>query len=144
MTTNEDAAAQTDINPQKQAAMKVATLLARPDAIDIENWKPADFFQPWEIFDGLIVGHYDPAFDACAIQVLMEIESGVKHRHDLGAHMFRELLCGFDLCEYGTSSRTCFATIDFKPLLPALIKKWKHYARIDWGEDVWLDEEATQ
>lgn len=60
--------------------------------------------------------------------------NGVRRRDDLGADIFREMLCVSDLCSYGTSPRVCFPTQPFKALLPALIEKWRAYAVLVWGE----------
>lgn len=94
-------------------------------------------FDPWELFPSLY-GSYSSEFDHCAIDVLRELRDRRKERHDLGAEMFREMLCTANLCDYGTSPRVCFPTEAFKALLPDLIGKWEAYGRLRWGDD-WKD-----
>lgn len=92
-----------------------------------------DEFDPWSLFP--VYGSYCAGFDQCAIDVLTEIATGEKRRHDLGAEMFREMICVLEWCEYGTSPRYCFPEPWFKEMLPALIEKWISYYRASWGED---------
>jgi len=72
--------------------------------------------------------------------VLREIKAREKHRYDVGAEMFREMLCSLDLCDYGTSPRTCFPTTGFDALLDTLIDKWRDWSFIQWG--VYIEEDA--
>lgn len=94
----------------------------------------ADAFDPWEDLFPAIYGSYSSDFDECAIDVLKEVLSGKKVRDDLGAEMFREMLCRADLCGYGTSPRVCFPTGAFRPLLPVLIEKWTAYSAVAWAD----------
>lgn len=93
-------------------------------------------FDPWEIV-GNMYGCYSSDFDECAIDVLQELLDGRPIRDDLGARMFREILCNLDLCDYGGSPRACFATPQFRALLPKLIEQWKQFYRVQW--DLWPD-----
>jgi hypothetical protein len=117
------------------AAERVRKALALPDPEHKDDIGDIDFFDPWELFPCLY-GVYSGAFDACAIDVLCEIRDGARNRDDLGADMFREMLCTADLCEYGTSPRVCFPTQQFKVHLPELIQRWRGYAQLKWGDDV--------
>ena len=91
-----------------------------------------DFFDPWEAFP--LYGSYSDDFDKCAIDVLQEIRIKKKNRDDLGAEMFREILCSADLCDYGTSPRVCFANKEFMEILDELIEKWKAYSAAWWKD----------
>ena len=100
-------------------------------------------FDPWDLFPA-VYGSYDSEFDRCAIEILCEVRDGVRGRRDLAADFFREMLCTASLCDYGTSPRGCFPSSSFKPLLEPLIKKWRGYSLIAWGEDVALVDSQTQ
>lgn len=89
-----------------------------------------ELFDPWSMFP--VYGVYSKDFDDCAIDVLNELQTGKKIRRDLGAEMFREMLCNLSLCNYGSSPRFCFPEPPFKELLPELIKKWSEYSRKEW------------
>lgn len=110
-------------------------LVAMPIPNDNYECGSPEFFDPWSLFPALY-GSYGGDFDKCAIEVLSEILAGKKTRDDLGAEMFREMLCNADLCDYGTSPRVCFATQEFKELIPVLIEMWRAYSMAVWGEDV--------
>jgi hypothetical protein len=116
---------------QREAAERVAAQLALPmpdeGAVGEEGR-----FDPWDLFPSLY-GSYSSEFDRCAIEVLSEIRDREHRREDLGADMFREMLCTAELCDYGTSPHACFASQQFGELLPALIEKWRDYARIQRG-----------
>lgn len=128
---------------EREAAEKLEALLALP--IDTDNdMSTGERFDPWDMFPGLY-GTYCSTFDKCAIDVLTEIlkfgvltegEAGHKVRDDLGAEMFREMLCTAGLCEYGTSPRVCFPSSYFRPLLPKLIEKWKAYSAAQWRANI--------
>ena len=92
-----------------------------------------DEFDPWSLFP--VYGSYSADFDQCAIDVLTEIATGKKHRHDIGAEMFREMICVLEWCDYGSSPRYCFPDPWFKEILPALIEKWIGYYKASWGEE---------
>jgi hypothetical protein len=118
----------------REAAENLAALLALPfpeDGFDRHDGT----FDPWCLFPSLY-GSYSGEFDRCAIEVLTELSQSKWVRSDLGAEMFREMLCTASLCDYGTSPRVCFPTKDFRPLVPVLLEKWKAYSLIVWGEDV--------
>lgn len=124
---------------QREAVEGLILLLAKeipndPNAISVEH------FAPWDLCPA-VYGSYDSEFDACAIEVLTEIQGGIKVRSDLGAEMFREMLCVANLCEYGTSPRVCFPTLGFKDHLPELLSKWISYANVMWGVDGWQNGE---
>lgn len=116
---------------EKAAADKVRAELAKPDTE--EDFAHDDSFAPWSLFPTLY-GSYDSAFDDMAIEVLSELAAEPLRwdRDDLGAQMFREMLCTARLCDYGTSPRVCFPTPDFKELLPGLIKRWEAYRDQVW------------
>lgn len=91
-----------------------------------------DEFNPWSLFPS-IYGSYSREFDVCAIEVLQELENGVFERDDLGAQMFREMLCVAGFCDYGSSPRVCYWDIDME-MLRKLIVMWKNFSRNNWGE----------
>lgn len=97
-----------------------------------------DVFDPWNLFPSLY-GSYSGDFDRCAIEVLEEINTKTKVRDDLGAEMFREMLCTAGFCNYGTSPRVCFSNERFEASLPKLIEKWRAYSLIQWDGDVCAD-----
>lgn len=119
---------------EREAAEKLEEILVRPSG---DEGIPQDVndFDPWALLPSLY-GSYSSSFDECAIDVLREIDTGKKVRDDLGAEMFREMLCTAHLCSYGTSPRVCFPTSEFKTLLPRLIARWEAHALAKWGEDV--------
>lgn len=123
---------------QREAGEALAALMAKPmPATEYDIGSCADdgsdlFFAPWSMFP-LIYGSYSGEFDQCAIAVLKELRDHTKVRSDLGAEMFREMLCNLDLCSYGTSPRVCFPNSEFEALLPELIAKWEAFSAIQWG-----------
>lgn len=119
-------------NLYRAAAAKVREILDRPHA-ESRDMQSCYDFDPWDIFPSLY-GSYDSAFDDCAIEVLTEILDGERRREDLAADMLREMLCVADLCEYGTSPRHCWATFEFKALLPELISRWQAYSKQQWED----------
>jgi len=119
----------------REAAARVTALLALPMPESADMLGVEGEFDPWKLFPCLF-GSYDGAFDKCAIEVLCEVRDGARHRDDLAADMFREMLCTANLCDYGTSPRVCFATTQFRELLPALIERWRAYSELHWGEPV--------
>jgi hypothetical protein len=142
---------------QREAAEKLAVLLRRRSAKDPDDFgipmrpdgtfhEEDDAFEPWPMFG--LFGCYSSDFDEMAIDVLQNIlemadaMDGPKDawcaifdrkRTDLAAEMFREMLCFIDLCDYGTSPRGCFPTMEFRPLLPEFIAKWRDYSKARWG-----------
>jgi len=116
---------------EKDAAKKVAELLALPPIPSDGLYSIGECFDPWELFPA-VYGSYSSEFDELAIAVLEDIRDGTHLRDDLANEIFREMLCTSDLCTYGTSPRVCFATREFAPLLPKLIEKWREYASIKW------------
>lgn len=126
---------------QKEAAEKLAALMAKPVPETAEDAGWDERFDPWETFSGSLYGSYSGAFDHMAITVLRNIQSkrwGGDHGETLAHEMFREMLCVADLCDYGVSPRGCFPTLEFEPLLPALIEKWEAYADVMWDGE-WRD-----
>jgi hypothetical protein len=124
---------------ERKAAENLRVHLAKP--IDEHNdMDDGVRFDPWEIVPWLY-GTYGGDFDRCAIQVLEELRDGEKHRSDLGAEMFREMLCRAGLCDYGTSPRACFPTQQFASMLPELIDKWKAFSMVQWRIDVCADSD---
>lgn len=117
---------------QDRAAEKVAELIKLPVADELDQTECERNFDPWEIFP--VYGTYSSDFDECAIAVLEELRDGKKVRDDLGAEMFREMLCRMELCDYGSSPRVCFPTTGFKEVLPAFIDKWKEFSAMVWGK----------
>lgn len=91
-----------------------------------------DKFDPWSLFPA-VYGTYASDFDECAIQVLEEIRDRCKRRDDLGAEMFREMLCTGGYCNYGTSPRYCFWELNGE-LLDQLIAKWSAWSKMQWSE----------
>ena len=119
------------------AAERLAALMALPMPETDDDIGCEGIFDPWELFPSLY-GSYRGSFDRCAIEVLTELLDGEKRRDDLGAEMFREMLCTAELCDYGTSPRVCFPHQPFKDALPELIAKWKAWSLIHWSVDVAL------
>ena len=115
------------------AAAKVSAALALPIPEDQYEIGSDGTFDPWNLFPALY-GSYCGSFDRCALDVLRELRDGEKRRDDLGAEMFREMLCTSDLCSYGTSPRVCFPNTKFEELLPELIDKWRAYSMRRWGD----------
>lgn len=117
---------------EREAAEKIAALLALP-VPESPHDGGAGVFDPWDIFP--LYGSYSSDFDECALDVLRELQAGVKVRDDLGAEMFREMLCKLHLCSYGTSPRGCFPTESFREQLPAFVEKWAAYSAVQWTDD---------
>ncbi len=130
------------MNHYKQAEEKAGddlrALLALPMP-DPEAIGECGRFDPWEIFPALY-GTYGGDFDKCAIEVLREIRDKEKRRDDLGAEMFREMLCIANLCEYGASPRVCFATLELSECIDELIKKWVAFSLLHWKQDVCAED----
>lgn len=118
---------------QKEVASRVAEAMKLPVMDAVTQYEFETFFDPWELFP--IYGTYSSDFDQCAIDVLEEIRDKRKARDDLGAEMFREMLCRMDLCDYGTSPRVCFSTTEFEAVLPAFIEKWKAFSKAHWTRE---------
>ncbi len=116
---------------QREAGEKLAALLALPMATSLEELGSEGTFDPWHPFP--LYGSYSADFDWCAIAVLRELQSNTKIREDLGAEMFREMLCNLDFCDYGSSPRVCFPTTEFRKLLPDLIAKWETWSAMRWS-----------
>lgn len=116
---------------QREAVQRVRAEMAKPDTD--QDFAHSDAFDPWELFPALY-GAYSKSFDDCAIEVLEGLASDPKDwsRDDLGAQMFREMLCTSNLCDYGTSPRACFPTQEFAGVLPELIARWKAYRDRVW------------
>jgi hypothetical protein len=121
---------------QLAAANKVQAALKLPLPESEDDIGVTGIFDPWDLFPCLF-GSYDSAFDTMALAVLRNLDYQQYPRpRDLASNMFREILCTSELCEYGTSPRTCWATIEFKKILPEFIKSWEHYACVKWvGEE---------
>lgn len=109
------------------------TLLDKP----VDKDMSVDSFDPWEPFQ--LYGSYSSEFDDMAIRVLTDIETGKFDNRNLADEMFREMLCNLDFCDYGTSPRTCFPTLEFRKLLPRYIAKWKEYYKVQWDEEFEYD-----
>jgi hypothetical protein len=118
----------------REAGERLEALLALPMPASRYDFGDEAFFDPWSLFP-LLYGSYSGEFDECALDVLREIQSGDKVRDDLGAEMFREMLCNLHLCDYGTSPRVCFPTPELRKLLPDFIAKWEAYSAIQWADD---------
>ena len=123
---------------EREAADKLQSIMARPMPKDLYDCMSIDMFNPWEMFP-FVYGHYSGDFDRCAIEVLEELACGRNMRSDLGAEMFREMLCTSGLCSYGTSPRACFPNQRFRGMLPEFIAKWREHSLLLWGEDVTRD-----
>lgn len=126
---------------EREAAERLTAELAKPDEGEEGLQDHGVCFDPWSLFPA-VYGTYGGEFDACAIQVLMELErqnagdwSGA--RSDLGARMFREMLCTAHFCDYGTSPRACFWSHRYADLLPQLRERWQAFSLRCWGEQVW-------
>ena len=126
---------------QTEAAERVAREISKPNPIERDDIGDESVFYPWAIFPA-VYGNYSSAFDEAALVVLRNLLLTSKGEWDnlavetLAHEMIREMLCVSELCEYGTSPRTCWATHrHFAPLLPTLIEKWQAYYRVHWGEE---------
>lgn len=117
---------------QVEAAQRVKDMLAMPMPEVQEDIGDESCFDPWDLFPSLY-GSYSSEFDDCVIEVLRELQTGVKKRFDLASEMVREMLCIEELCEYGTSPRQCFPTQDFREMLPDLLDRWERYYELQWG-----------
>lgn len=134
------------IEEERVAAEKVSAELSKPLPRDREDLGDEEFFNPWRLFPALY-GSYSKEFDDMALHVLWNLYkarhpfSGRRSLWDdtkpekLAHHMFREMLCTANLCDYGTSPRSCFATEAFGELLPVIIGKWSAYYAIQWGPE---------
>lgn len=118
---------------EREAAEKLAALLALPMPQTRDDLCDSRLFDPWELFP--LYGTYAPDFDECALAVLTELLHDKKERRDLGAEMFREMLCNLNLCDYGSSPRVCFPTEAFRRLLPDLIVKWEVFSALNWSDE---------
>lgn len=131
------------IKAAREAAERVAAVLALPDIPEDECYNEGEAFDPWSLFPCLY-GSYSSEFDQMALAVLRSLDLAARDQWDaaiamqrketLAHEMFREMLCTAGLCTYGTSPRVCFAEGPFRPLLPALIAKWEAYYAVRWGE----------
>lgn len=127
---------------EKEAAARVAELLERPIAAEPMVQSVEDF-DPWDLFP-CVYGSYSSDFDEAMLDVLTALNLAANDNWDeafamqrkegLAHRIFREMLCNAELCDYGTSPRSCFATTEFSPLLPRLIGRWKEYYAMKWGE----------
>jgi hypothetical protein len=90
-------------------------------------------FDPWEILP-CFYGGYSNDFDELAISVLTHLNNGTFEKENLASKMFRETLCTYGYCNYGSSPRVCFPEQFFKKRLPELIEKWKEWYLINWDE----------
>lgn len=118
---------------EREAIERLTALLALRMPAFREEAGSEGVFDPWDIFP--VYGSYSSDFDECALDVLRELRDRAKVRDDLGAEMFREMLCKQELCNYGTSPRVCFPSERFRHLLPEFIEKWQAYAELQWGSD---------
>ena len=120
------------VRVDREAGEKLAAELRKP--VPSSDWELGgeEFFDPWGMFQ--LYGSYSSDFDDMAIAVLEELQAGEKKRADLGAEMFREMLCYLNLCDYGTSPRVCFLTQEMRALLPEWIQKWRAVSAIRWGQ----------
>lgn len=117
---------------EAESIAELKKLLAKPVSADMSS----EDFDPWDIFP--FYGSYSSDFDEMALETLTDILNGTylaRKEFELGREMFREILCNKELCEYGTSPRTCWANESFKELLPEYIDKWRHYFKLQWGEE---------
>lgn len=126
----------------RTAAEKVKQALALPLPATEDECGCDGVFDPWDIFPSFY-GSYSSEFDRMAITTLRNIRDGILDHDDLARQMFREYLCHLNLCDYGTSPRGCFPTVEFRPLLPELIEKWHAYSKIQWDGDVMAEETDT-
>lgn len=129
---------------EKQAAAvaKVRAELAKPIA-DEACLSSDEEFNPWSLFPA-IYGAYSGDFDWTMLEVLRSLQLAseddwdaaiaMQRRETLAHHIFREMLCTADLCDYGSSPRVCFSTLEFRQVLPDLIAKWKAFSQMTWGE----------
>ena len=124
---------------EREAGEELESLLSKPiaptsDLIGVidEITDKSKYFDPWDIFP--IYGSYSSAFDCMALGVLENLASSSFEEEELAHEIFREMLCNKNLCDYGTSPRLCFPTPELRELLPKLIRMWKEYYELIWGE----------
>lgn len=116
----------------QEAAERVKVLLALPDPQVEHEIGSDDTFYPWSLFPA-VYGTYSSDFDDTALDVLEAIRGNAYPKESLAHQMFREMLCTANLCDYGTSPRTCFATPEFRYVLAELIARWRNFRFISWG-----------
>lgn len=124
-----------DLRAKEGAAQRLAAELTKPlKAVARADGviHCDDEFYPWALFPA-VYGVYSEEFDLCALDVLEELRANKKTRDDLGAEMFREMLCRQDFCDYGTSPRVCFWALDVS-LLDDLLLKWREWSWTEWHE----------
>lgn len=123
---------------EQDAADKVKVALAKPLCLD--DVPDSSEFDPWEIFP-CFYGSYSKEFDDVALAVLRNLKIGRDgYREEqtpeaLPHHMFREVLCTSNLCDYGTSPRVCFTNEPFGVVLDGLIDKWEAHSAIRWDNN---------
>ena len=120
------------------AAAKVAAELVKPLPDDKHEIGGDDTFDPWALFP-CFYGSYSSEFDETALEVLHNLQCArdgyweSQTLETLPHHMFREVLCRANLCDYGASPRVCFATPNFGQMLDELSEKWAAFSAIQWG-----------
>lgn len=125
---------------QKAAAAKVRAEVGKPVA-DEPILTCDETFDPWSLFPA-IYGTYSSDFDQTMLEVLRALQLvseddwdaafAMQRREGLAHHIFREMLCTSDLCDYGSSPRTCFPTLPFRQVLPDFIAKWEAFSAMQW------------
>lgn len=121
----------------RTAIERVKTSLTKPDISSKSDAGIVDeYFEPWEALFPHIYGGYSADFGIIAIESLEEVMncSHLPHVDSLPHKMFKEMLCVQELCEYGTSPRTCFPETEFKEVIVEIIQRFKHYEEIYWRD----------
>ena len=118
---------------EREASAAIDALLAMPPIPADDMYSDGECFDPWSLFPCLY-GSYSSEFDDMAIAVLSDIRDGTHKRTDLAAEMFREMLCTYGHCDYGTSPRVCFASEGLKKNLAQLIERWREYSALKWKQ----------
>jgi hypothetical protein len=116
---------------KEKAHQRLAAELEKPLPEDEHN-QHIGTFDPWGLFPGT-VGSYSSEIDRRAIQCLINVRDRETSPSDFD-ELFRNMLCGQDYCDYGTSPRFCFPTMKCEPLWNTLINKWRAHYAVTWPE----------
>jgi hypothetical protein len=100
-------------------------------ASDIGN---TAYFDPWDLWPSL-PGGYSQAMDEAMIEGLEMVISDDRekwhaYRQTIVAEFVLTLLCGSDVCNYGSNPFGCY--LEDKQMAQALLKKWREYAARIW------------
>lgn len=121
------------------AADRIRRELAKPLPPSQEEAAFGEYFDPWEVFDG-ITGSYSGGIDEAAIHALEAIRDkktfdAVNGQDGLFVEFFLHIVAGHGYVEYGTSPRGAWFTHDAVDVLAdEWIAKWRAWYEVYWGE----------